>query len=171
MRYAWLGFVLVIPLLACPGDDEGETAASTTSNGNTSAATSTPTSTGGETTATDSTGPSGTTTAAESSGPPADGSSTTAGGTSSLDACLATCNRLVECMLEDVPNCGIPCSSVPAMVAGCSDEYVAQQECAAALTCDELQAWVDAMVQPGEHPCEVEDDAYRVCETGATTGG
>lgn len=168
MRYAWLGFALVTPLLACPGDDEGETAASTTSNGNTSAATSTPTSTGGETAA--STGPSGTTTAAESSGPAADGSSTTAGGTSSLDACLATCHRLVECMIEDVPNCGIPCSSVPAMVAGCSDEYVAQQECAAALTCDELQLWVDAMVEPGDHPCLAEDEAYYACETGATTG-
>jgi hypothetical protein len=73
-------------------------------------------------------------------------------------------------MIQEVPNCGIPCSGIAATVAGCSDEYVAQQECAAALTCDELQAWVDAMMQPGDHPCMAEDEAYRVCETGATTG-
>lgn len=167
MRYAWLAVTLVIPLPACPGDDEGETAASTAGSTG-SATTATPTSTSGEPAT--STGSGGATTAAESSGPPADGGSTTAGGTSPLDACLATCNHLVKCMIQDVPNCGIPCSGVPNMVAGCSDEYVAQQECAAALTCDELQAWVDAMAEPGDHPCQAEDEAYLVCETGATTG-
>lgn len=166
MRYAWLALPFVAPLLACPGDDEGETAASTTSpTGTSDVATSSPT---GEPAT--STGASGTT-VAESSGPPADGSSsTTAGGVTPLDACLDTCNRLVECLIQDVPNCGIPCSGVSAMVTGCSAEYVAQQECAAALTCDELQLWVDAMVEPGDHPCLAEDEAYLACETGATTG-
>lgn len=166
MRYAWLALPFVAPLLACPGDDEGETASSTSPT--TDAATASPTGTSGEPAT--STGPSGTTTAAESSGPPADGSSTTAGGATPLDACLDTCNRLVECLIQDVPNCGIPCSGVSAMVTGCSAEYVAQQECAAALTCDELQLWVDAMVEPGDHPCLAEDEAYLACETGATTG-
>lgn len=167
MRCAWLAAPLMIALLACPGEDEGETNAST-AEGTGAATTAPPTGTSGEPAT--STGSGAATTAADTSRPPADGGSTTAAGTSPLDACLATCNHLVDCMLEDVPNCGIPCSGVPNMVAGCSGEYVAQQECAAALTCEELQAWVDAMVQPGDHPCQAEDEAYLACETGATTG-
>ena len=169
MRRTCLALALVTaPLLACPGDDEGETAASTgavTTGGETSAPMTT--SDGSSGASMGSVGSGEVTTASGSSGPPSDeGSSTTAAGTSPLDACLATCNHLVKCGIEDVPNCGIPCSSVPAMVAGCSEEYVAQQECAAALSCDELQAWVDAMVEPGEHPCQAEDEAYQMCELG-----
>jgi len=170
MRGAGLVLVIVsVPFLACPGDDEGETAAST-GNVTTGVSTSTPTDSGES--GGSSTGPSGTSMATGSSGPPADGegSSTTAAGTSPLDACLATCNHLVKCGIEEVPNCGIPCAGAPATASGCSSEYVAQQECAAALSCEDLQLWVDAMVQPGDHPCMEEDDAYQVCETGATSG-
>lgn len=172
MRRTWLALAFVAaPLLACPGDDEGETAASSgpvTTGVGTSAPTTTSDESGGASMGSGGSGEA--TTASGSSGPPADDGSTTAAGATPLDACLATCNHLIECGIEDVPNCGIPCSGVPAMVAGCSAEYVAQQECAAALSCDELQAWVDAMVQPGEHPCQAEDEAYEVCETGATSG-
>lgn len=166
MRHALAALVLPLPtLLACPGDDQGGTGASTTHAG-TSGGTSAPATTGGEAS---STGPGGATTSAGASSTAADGDGTTAAGPNPLDACLATCQRLEECMIEEVPNCGIPCSGVPTMVAGCSDEYVAQQECVVALSCDELQAWVDAMVQPGTHPCEDQDDAYQACQTGATT--
>lgn len=166
MNRASLALGLLAMLLACPADDQsGETGASTAS-GTSSAATTA--ATGGSETVETSAGTSASTMSTGSSGPPADGSSS-GGGTSTLDACLATCQRLMECGIQEVPNCGIPCASVPAQVAGCADEYVAQQACATALSCDDLQAWTDAMIVPGDHPCDAEDDAFGVCTTGATT--
>jgi hypothetical protein len=162
MRHASLALALLAPLLACPGDDQGgETGASppsSTDAGTTAAMDSS------SSAADPSTGPGGATMSAGSSGPPGDGSSS-GGGPSPLDACVGTCERLIECGIERVPNCGIPCAGAPSMAAGCESEYVAQQECAAALSCDDLQAWTDAMIVPGAHPCEAEDEAYMTCET------
>jgi hypothetical protein len=161
MRHASLALALLVPLFACPGDDQtGETGASTA--GSTGAGTTA--ATGSSSAADTAMGSSGATSSAGSSGMPGDDSSS-GGGTSPLDACVATCERLIECEIERVPNCGIPCSGVPTTAAGCESEYVAQQECAAALSCDELQAWTDAMMVPGAHPCEAEDEAFMTCET------
>lgn len=162
MRHASLALTLLAPLLACPGDDQtGETGASTA--GSTDAGTTGTTVAAGTSDTMDpATGPSGATTS--STAGPGDESSS-GGGESPLDACIATCERLLECGIVQVPNCGIPCAGVPNTAAGCESEYVAQQECAAALSCDELQAWTDAMIVPGAHPCEAEDEAYATCMT------
>lgn len=162
MRHAFLAIVLSTPLLACPGDDTGETAATTMSD-----------STGGETTAAASTGEPGTSTGPggmESTGGssgPADGeSSTTAAGPDPIDACIAACEHLVKCGVEDVPNCGIPCGGIGTMIGACEAEYLAQQECVAALSCEDLQAWADAMMSGGDYPCADEDAAFQDCLAG-----
>lgn len=162
MRLPALTLALCAPLFACPGDDTGETAASTTSsNGGTE--TESPTSTG-ETAATE-----GSTAAMETSGStsmPADGTST-GGGPGLVEVCTATCEHLVKCGVQNVPNCGIPCGMIESMVAGCEAEYVAQQECAAALACDDLQAWSDGMMSGVGYPCADEDGAFQGCIAGA----
>jgi hypothetical protein len=162
MRHACLPSIPLALLLACPGDDGGgETGAVTTTDVGTGPATTTTGGSSGPVATSDATG-SATTTA--STMPPGDGSSS-GGGPSPLDVCLESCARLEECMIEEVPNCGIPCANIEAMTAGCGAEYVAQQQCALALTCEELQAWVDAMIVPGDHPCMAEDEALQTCQT------
>jgi hypothetical protein len=162
MRRAPLALVLALatPLHACPGDDEGETAA-TTAGSSSGGATTAPTSTGEPPTSTGSSGP------ASTGGTlgPADGS-TTDGGPSPIDACTAACERLVECDVEDVPNCGIPCANIQMMIGGCEAEYLAQQECVAVLSCGDVQAWADAMMVGTEHPCAAEDGAFQACIGG-----
>jgi hypothetical protein len=163
MRHACLPSIPLALLLACPGDDGGgETGAVTTTDVGTGPATTTTGGSSGPVATSDATG-SATTTA--STMPPGDGSSSSGGGPSPLDVCLESCARLEECMIEEVPNCGIPCANIEAMTAGCGAEYVAQQQCALALTCEELQAWVDAMIVPGDHPCMAEDEALQTCQT------
>lgn len=160
MRHALLAVVLLTPLFACPGDDEGETAATTQAA-----------STGSSTTAAASTGEPESTTGSGGAEPTggssgaADGS-TTAGGPSPTDACTAACEHLVKCGVEDVPNCGIPCAGIGTMITGCEAEYLAQQECVAALSCEDLQAWADAMMAGGDHPCAAEDGAFQDCLGG-----
>jgi hypothetical protein len=162
MRHALLALVLLTPLFACPGDDEGETAATTVEDTTTSGGTTAAASTGepGNTT-----GSSGAESTDGSSGP-ADGDSTTAGGPSPVDACTASCEHLVKCGVEDVPNCGIPCASIGAMIGDCEAEYLAQQECVAALSCEDLQAWADAMMAGTDYPCATEDGAFQDCLGG-----
>ena len=167
MRLARLGLAFVIsPLLACPGDDEGETAASTASSTG-EASTSTATTTGEPETTT---GSGGAMTTTGSSGLPGDDSSS-GGGANPVDACTASCEHLVKCDVEDLPNCGIPCSGLDAMIAGCESEYLAQQACVVALSCEDLQVWADAMMVGSEHPCAAEDGAFQDClGTGTSTG-
>lgn len=166
MRRAPLAFALFASssLLACPGDDAGETDAVTT--GSTGAGTAVATSTGEPATSTGSSGPMATT---GSSDAPADSSS--GGGPSLLDACTAACERLVECEVQDVPNCGIPCANIEGTIAGCEAEYLAQQTCVTALSCADLQAWADAMMTGADYPCENEDDAFQGCLAGGASEG
>jgi len=163
MRRTGLLLALCAPLLACPGDDEGETDAS--SAGSSGLGTTAATSTGEPATGPDG---SGAATTSGSSGPANDGSS--GGEAGPLEACVATCERLVECEVQDVPNCGIPCAMIDTAVAGCEPEYLAQQTCAAALTCEELQTWADAMMMGADYPCEAEDDAFQGCLAGGGSG-
>jgi hypothetical protein len=85
MRLRPLAVVLCASLIACPGDDTGETAATTTGTTGTA-----PTSTGEPAT---STAESGEVVTSSSSGTPADGTST-GGGPGLVEVCMATCEHL-----------------------------------------------------------------------------
>lgn len=155
MRHPVLACLVCLACLACPGGDDGtDTEAATTAAASETGATSTgdPDATAGsaETTASSSTGP--------------DEGSGTGPGLDPVGACMATCEHLVECGVVDVPNCGIPCATAEATTAGCESEYVAQQACAVALSCDDAQAWADAMGAGGSYPCGSEDAAFGACQ-------
>ena len=100
--------------------------------------------------------------------PSDDGSS--GGGPDPVGACTAGCMFLMGCELVDVPNCGIPCAGIAGSVAGCEAEYVAQQECVVGLSCEDAQAWSEAMMVGGTYPCADEDVAYQACIGGGGTG-
>jgi hypothetical protein len=167
MRRVLFAFVLSAPCLACPGDDtRGETGAMTVASsfGTGTATTTTMNSSSSSSGEPDASTGTSSVTSTTSSEPPSGSSS--GGGTSPLDACRATCERLNECGIERVPNCGIPCVDAESDAGGCESEYVAQQTCVTALVCDELQAWVDAMLAPpDDYPCAAEDDAFQTCAT------
>jgi hypothetical protein len=156
MRLRPLALVVCAPLLACPGDDAGDTAASTAGTSGTETGGSTST---GEPATTEGTG-----SEASSSSTAAD--DTTGGGVGPIEACITACERLVECGVQNVPSCGIPCGMIDTAVAGCDAEYLAQQMCAAALSCDDLQAWADAMMSGSGYPCDDEDAAFQGCLAG-----
>lgn len=148
-------------LLACPGDDGSDSGASTAAD----SGTGTGSAGASETTGAEEPDTSASSSSATSTGAPGDDSSTgTEGGPT--DACLVACEHLVKCDVAQVPNCGIPCTGVGGGVAGCEAEYVAQQECVAALSCDDAQAWSDAMGMGSEHPCGPEDQALQACQAG-----
>ena len=165
MRRACLAVVLVtVPLLACPGDDGGDSGASTAAGS--SSATTAAGSTGEPQTSTGSTGEAST----SGSTGPADGTST-GGGPDPVAACTAACEHLVECAVEDVPNCGIPCANVQMTIGGCEAEYLAQQGCVAALSCEDAQAWADGAMSGMGYPCAAEDDAFQACLGGGSGTG
>ncbi len=70
-----------------------------------------------------------------------------------------SCEHLLSCEAVDVPNCGIPCAGIAGTVAGCENEYVAQQQCVAGLSCEDARAWSDSM----SDACGSEDSAYQAC--------
>ena len=157
---------LLFALTACPGDDgtaesggSGEDSGTTAGTGQATAAEST----GGTAPAT-----SDGTTSGETM--PGD-SGSTGGAADPTAACLASCDVLVECGVVDVPNCGIPCASIPGMVAGCEAEYVALHECIAALSCEDAMAWNDAMGVGTSYPCAAEDGTYQACIAPGGSGG
>lgn len=147
-----LAFVLAgILLLGCPGDDTtDETGASASGTGTS----------GGASSGADSSGSMSAPSTDGGTSPTSDSGSGTVGSEDLFEACQATCMLLVECRIEDIPNCGIPCAGIANTVAGCEAPYVAQQQCVAALSCDDAQAWVDAT---GDYPCAAEDAAYDEC--------
>ncbi|MCA9655937.1 MAG: hypothetical protein KC501_38890 [Myxococcales bacterium] len=152
-------------LAGCPGDDD--TAESGGSGDGTATAGTSMGSTGaGSTTAEPQTTDGGSVTGTPT--PPDDGSS--GGGPDPVGACTAGCMFLMGCELVDVPNCGIPCAGIAGSVAGCEAEYVAQQECVVGLSCEDAQAWSEAMMVGGTYPCADEDVAYQACIGGGGTG-
>lgn len=155
----WLGAVSLAVAVACGGDDSsGDSEAATSGAETTSsstAGTESPTSSAGETEA-------ATEGTAGTSGAVDDTAGSTGEPPDPLAACMATCEHLNRCEVEDVPNCGIPCASIGSRVDGCVALYVAQQECVVALSCEDAGAWADGG-GGARGRCAAEDDALDRC--------
>ena len=152
---------LALVLAGCGKDPEpaGDDDAAASSSGSGSPATDT------ASTAAD---PSSTGGSSSGDGEDTSGADTTGAGTTGAPgpdvkgACIAACEHLMECGLEqDLPNCETPCGGVVGFVTGCEEPYVAQQECVTALSCEDVMAWDAAMGR--DYPCATEDAALSQC--------
>lgn len=154
MRHAVLA--LLLPMLGCPGDDQGETAASTAGSGADTAAPNT-----GEPEPT--VGSSGTAEPSSTAGTSGEGPTTA--GSNAFEACVAHCEHLVTCDVIDEPDCGSACEEyVGGDPWGCDVELLALVSCVAALSCEDAQAWHDT--EGIDYPCKVETEARILCVGG-----
>ncbi|MCX4245292.1 hypothetical protein [Paraliomyxa miuraensis] len=165
MNRTFIAFACTL-LLACPGSDDASD--TTVADSGTADATGTGTSTGGtETGQTSEPTSVGSADGTSSTGPstaPGEGSGSATGtGPDPLGVCMTACEHLVACELVMIPNCGIPCATIDSDVAGCESEYIAQQECVTALSCDEAQAWLEGDMLGGSYPCADEDVEFQAC--------
>lgn len=157
---------LSLILIACPGDDGTAESGDSEDGGATSTGTSSATGSEGTTGSPQTSEGSGTTTSDTTPGDSTSGG----GGDDPGAACTASCEFLMGCGIVDVPTCGIPCAGIASDVAGCEAEYVTQQECVVALTCEQAQQWFEGMMFGGDYPCGPEDMAYQACLGGGSGG-